>query len=56
MLLILFYKVESFSGKRFDKKATGWAPLARAATLCNDAQFKAGQGDVPIAKRYCINQ
>jgi len=42
---------EDQSGKGFDKNAPGWAALQRVAMLCNRAEFKSGQSDIPILKR-----
>ena len=42
---------ENQSGASFNTKAPGWAPLARAATLCSRAEFKSGQEGVPVAKK-----
>ena len=42
---------ENLSGTSFDVTAAGWAPLARAASLCSRAEFKTGQDKIAIAKR-----
>uniref|UniRef100_A0A3B3ZJ14 Uncharacterized protein n=1 Tax=Periophthalmus magnuspinnatus TaxID=409849 RepID=A0A3B3ZJ14_9GOBI len=42
---------EDQSGCSFDKSSTTWVSLARIATLCNRAVFKAGQESLPILKR-----
>ena len=42
---------EDQSGQSFDKKDEGWRKLFRVAALCNRAQFKGGQEDVPVLKR-----
>jgi len=42
---------ENLSGTSFDVTAAGWAPLARAASLCSRAEFKTGQDNIAIAKR-----
>lgn len=34
-----------------DKSTYGWSCLARVASLCSRAEFKAGQDQVPILKR-----
>lgn len=44
---------EDQTGQTFDKNAVGWQALSRCATLCNRAEFKPDQGDVPILKREC---
>merc|ERR1711971_288419 len=42
---------EDQSGSSFDKNAAGWKTLERVACLCNRAEFKPGQDNVPILKR-----
>jgi len=42
---------ENQSGKGFDKAAKGWKGLERVAMLCNRAEFKPGQDQVPVLKR-----
>uniref|UniRef100_A0A3P8X6Y6 Sodium/potassium-transporting ATPase subunit alpha n=1 Tax=Cynoglossus semilaevis TaxID=244447 RepID=A0A3P8X6Y6_CYNSE len=42
---------EDQSGSSFDKSSTTWVSLARIASLCNRAVFKAGQEALPILKR-----
>nr|AIM43570.1 Na+/K+ ATPase alpha subunit [Halocaridina rubra]AIM43572.1 Na+/K+ ATPase alpha subunit isoform 2 [Halocaridina rubra] len=42
---------EDQSGCQYDKKSDGWKALSTVAGLCNRAEFKAGQDDVPILKR-----
>merc|ERR1712214_87168 len=42
---------EDQSGNAFDKNAPGWKTLERVAALCNRAEFKPGQDNVPILKR-----
>ena len=42
---------EDQSGASFDKSSVTWVSLARVAALCNRAQFKAGQDQLPILKR-----
>ncbi|XP_054477555.1 sodium/potassium-transporting ATPase subunit alpha-3b isoform X1 [Anoplopoma fimbria] len=42
---------EDQSGASFDKSSVTWLGLARVAGLCNRAQFKAGQDQLPILKR-----
>jgi len=42
---------EDQSGKSFNKSSKGWKNLERVATLCNRAEFKPGQDQVPILKR-----
>jgi len=42
---------EDQSGCQYDKTASGWKALSRVAALCNRAEFKAAQENVPILKR-----
>ena len=42
---------EDQSGKSFNKTSQGWKNLERVAMLCNRAEFKSGQDQVPILKR-----
>uniref|UniRef100_A0A672SQ74 Sodium/potassium-transporting ATPase subunit alpha n=1 Tax=Sinocyclocheilus grahami TaxID=75366 RepID=A0A672SQ74_SINGR len=42
---------EDQSGASFDKSSGTWLSLARVASLCNRAVFKAGQDSLPILKR-----
>nr|AFM54541.1 Na+/K+_ATPase [Palaemon carinicauda] len=42
---------EDQSGCQYDKTSEGWKTLSRIAALCNRAEFKTGQNDVPILKR-----
>ncbi|KAI4890326.1 hypothetical protein NFI96_018354, partial [Prochilodus magdalenae] len=42
---------EDQSGASFDKTSVTWVALARVASLCNRAVFKAGQESLPILKR-----
>merc|ERR1712002_536259 len=42
---------EDQSGSAFNKEATGWKTLERVACLCNRAEFKGGQNEIPILKR-----
>lgn len=42
---------EDQSGCQYDKTSEGWKALSRIAALCNRAEFKTGQEDVPILKR-----
>jgi len=42
---------EDQSGKSFNKSSKGWKNLERVAMLCNRAEFKPGQEQVPILKR-----
>ncbi|KAK2512112.1 hypothetical protein Q9966_016468 [Columba livia] len=45
---------EDQSGQSFDQSSDTWAMLSRVVTLCNRAQFKPGQENVPVAKREVI--
>merc|ERR1711981_421553 len=42
---------EDQSGVSMNKNAEGWKALSRVAALCNRAEFKPGQDNVPILKR-----
>ncbi|QQP54486.1 Sodium/potassium-transporting ATPase subunit alpha, partial [Caligus rogercresseyi] len=42
---------EDQSGVSMNKSAPGWTALSRVAALCNRAEFKPGQDNVPILKR-----
>ncbi|XP_014681144.1 PREDICTED: sodium/potassium-transporting ATPase subunit alpha-B-like [Priapulus caudatus] len=44
---------EDQTGQTFDKEAQGWKVLSRCAGLCNRAEFKPDQNDLPILKREC---
>jgi len=46
----------------YNKNSPTWMALARIAMLCNRAEFKSGQDDIPVLKRfvglsanYCIS-
>ncbi|XP_064595544.1 sodium/potassium-transporting ATPase subunit alpha-like isoform X2 [Liolophura sinensis] len=41
------------SNATYDKGNANWVALSRVAMLCNRAEFKAGQEDVPVLKREC---
>lgn len=38
---------------QYSKDNPSWLNLARCAMLCNRAEFKVGQADVPVLKREC---
>ncbi|XP_076050682.1 sodium/potassium-transporting ATPase subunit alpha isoform X3 [Oratosquilla oratoria] len=42
---------EDQSGCQYDKTSSGWKALSRIAALCNRAEFKSAQENVPILKR-----
>lgn len=42
---------ENQTGAAYDVNNEGFKALARCATLCNRAEFKGGQNDVPILRR-----
>ena len=42
---------EDQSGVSMNKNASGWKSLSAIAALCNRAEFKSGQANVPIMKR-----
>lgn len=44
---------EDQSGATYNKDDPGWIALGRVAALCNRAEFKPGQSDVPVLKREC---
>ncbi|NXY89078.1 ATP4A ATPase, partial [Alcedo cyanopectus] len=41
-------------GQSFDQSSETWTMLSRVITLCNRAQFKPGQDNVPVAKREVL--
>ncbi|XP_067826827.1 potassium-transporting ATPase alpha chain 2-like [Heptranchias perlo] len=45
---------EEHSGCSFDQISQTWTALAKVITLCNRAEFKAAQQDVPIMKREVV--
>ncbi|XP_063038198.1 LOW QUALITY PROTEIN: potassium-transporting ATPase alpha chain 1 [Melospiza melodia melodia] len=45
---------EDLSGEAFDQSSPSWSLLSRVISLCNRAQFKPGQDDVPVAQRDVI--
>ena len=48
---------EDQSGVSYDKSSAGWKALSRACILCSRAEFKGGQDNIPILKRYSpLNQ
>lgn len=44
---------EEQQSAQYDKASPTWNALGMIATLCNRADFKGGQDDVPILKREC---
>jgi sodium/potassium-transporting ATPase subunit alpha len=44
---------EDQSAALYDKNNQNFMALARVAALCNRAEFKGGQADVPVLKREC---
>jgi len=44
---------EDQSCATYDMKSSTWVSLARVAMLCNRAEFKQGQENVPVLKREC---
>ncbi|XP_003705422.2 sodium/potassium-transporting ATPase subunit alpha isoform X2 [Megachile rotundata] len=42
---------EDQSGLQYDRTSPGFKALAKIATLCNRAEFKPGQDEIPILKR-----
>lgn len=43
---------EDQSGVQYDRTSPGFKALSRIAALCNRAEFKGGQENVPILKKY----
>lgn len=44
---------EDQSNATYSKDSTDWLALARIAMLCNRAEFKVGQENIPVLKREC---
>jgi len=44
------------SGAVYNKESPTWMALARICMLCNRAEFRAGQENVPVLKRSLIHQ
>ncbi|CAD5120356.1 DgyrCDS8929 [Dimorphilus gyrociliatus] len=44
---------EEQTNATYDKDSPTWMALARIAMLCNRAEFKSGQGGIPVLKRDC---
>lgn len=44
---------EDQSNATYSKDTSDWIALSRIAMLCNRAEFKAGQDNVPVLKREC---
>lgn len=44
---------EDQSGQGFDKTAITWSSLSKVAALCNRAEFKPDQEEIPVLKREC---
>jgi len=44
---------EDQSGTAHDKASTTWKALARIGALCNRAEFRSGQENLPILRREC---
>jgi len=47
-MLSMFAKT---SAATYNQTSTTWVALARVAMLCNRAEFKRGQHDIPVSKR-----
>ncbi|XP_075419677.1 potassium-transporting ATPase alpha chain 2 [Tenrec ecaudatus] len=45
---------EDHSNQMFDQSSGTWASLAKIITLCNRAEFKTGQENVPIMKKIVV--
>jgi len=52
-LIIEADTTEDQSGISHDKASSTWKALARVGGLCNRAEFKANQDDLPILKKEC---
>ena len=44
-------KLYHFTDATYDRDSPTWMSLARIAMLCNRAEFKTGQENVPVLKR-----
>ena len=44
---------EDQTGANYDKTTPGWRAITRCAVLCNKAEFKAEQDQVPVLQREC---
>merc|ERR1719204_763381 len=44
---------EDQTGANYDKSTAGWRAITRCAVLCNKAEFKAEQEEVPVLQREC---
>merc|ERR1719495_1420192 len=44
---------EDQTGGNYDKSTAGWRAITRCAVLCNKAEFKAEQEEVPVLQREC---
>ncbi|XP_048418221.2 potassium-transporting ATPase alpha chain 2-like isoform X3 [Stegostoma tigrinum] len=51
---IAFYSTTCLEAQTFDQTSQTWAVLAKIIALCNRAEFKPGQEDVPIMKREIV--
>jgi hypothetical protein len=43
-------------GAVYNKDSPTWMALARISMLCNRAEFKAGQEEIPVLKRYVLHE
>ena len=43
--------VGCYQGAVYDKESPTWMALARISMLCNRAEFRAGQENIPVLKR-----
>lgn len=44
---------EDQTGADYDKTTSGWRAITRCAVLCNKAEFKAEQEEIPVLQREC---
>ena len=51
-VIITFIILTLISGVQYDKTSAGWQALARVACLCSKAEFKGGQDNIAILKRW----
>jgi len=55
----MFYRCELLSiylctDAKYDRSSPTWMALSRVAMLCNRAEFRTGQENVPVLRRYTI--
>ena len=52
IILLLFNTADT----KYDRESVAWKALLRNAMLCNRAEFKQGQDEVAVIKRWVIRQ